>query len=68
MTGRWEDVLAAVLQAPARPADWSSVGASDDLSVVTRLLASAREPRSLEMPTGPAVGGGTRSTATPGSI
>jgi hypothetical protein len=58
VTGRWEDVLAAVLQAPSEPADWSSVGASDDLSVVTRLLASARGATVLEMPTGPAVGGG----------
>ena len=39
VTGRWEDVVAAVMQAPSEPADWSSVGASDDLAVVTRLLA-----------------------------
>jgi LytR cell envelope-related transcriptional attenuator len=58
VTGRWEDVVAAVMQAPSQAADWSSVGASDDLAVVTRLLASARGATVLELPTGPAVGGG----------
>ena len=53
MTGRWEDVVAAVMQAPTEPADWSSVGASDDLAVVTRLLASARGATVLELPTAP---------------
>src|SRR5207342_2299496 len=53
-----EDVVAGVMQTPTEPADWSSVGASDDLAVVTRLLASARGATVLELPTGPAVGGG----------
>jgi LytR cell envelope-related transcriptional attenuator len=58
VTGRWEDVIAAVLLAPSEAADWSTVGASDDLSVVSRLLASSRGATVYEMPTAPAVGGG----------
>jgi hypothetical protein len=58
VTGRWEDVIAAVLLAPSEAADWSAVGASDDLSVVSRLLAASRGATVYEMPTAPAVGGG----------
>lgn len=58
VTGRWEDVIAAVLLAPSEAADWSTVGASDDLSVVSQLLASSRGATVYEMPTAPAVGGG----------
>src|SRR4029077_16883589 len=65
VTGRWEDVAAAMMQAPPEPADWSSVGASDDLAVVTLLLASARGATVLELPTGPAVGGGVEGGRDP---
>jgi hypothetical protein len=60
VTGRWEDVIAAVLAAPSEPADWADVGASDDLAVVSRLLAASRGATVLEMPTAPATGGGVQ--------
>jgi hypothetical protein len=58
VTGRWEDMLAGVFGADSEPGDWASVGASDDLSKVSRLLAGAHDATVLEMPTAPALGGG----------
>ena len=58
VTGRWEGVLAGVLGADSETSDWATVGASDDLSQVSRLLAGAHGATVVEMPTAPALGGG----------
>ena len=50
-TGRWEDVLSGILQAPSEPSTWNGAGASDDLTLVGELLTAARGAPVLELPT-----------------
>jgi LytR cell envelope-related transcriptional attenuator/cell envelope-related transcriptional attenuator-like protein len=58
VTGRWEDLLAGVLDAAHESSAWGTVGDSDDPVVVSRLLAASTGATVLEMPTEPASGGG----------
>ena len=58
VTGRWEDLLAGVLDAAREASAWGTVGESDDPVVVSRLLAASTGATVLEMPTEPASGGG----------
>ena len=58
VTGRWEDLLAGVLDAAHEASAWGTVGDSDDPVVVSRLLAASTGATVLEMPTEPASGGG----------
>jgi hypothetical protein len=58
VTGRWEDLLAGVLDAAHESSAWATVGTSDDPVVVSRLLAASTGATVLEMPTEPASGGG----------
>jgi len=58
VTGRWEDLLAGVLDAAHESSAWGTIGESDDPVVVSRLLAASTGATVLEMPTGPASGGG----------
>jgi hypothetical protein len=58
VTGRWEDLLAGVLDAAHESSAWGTVGDSDDAVVVSRLLAAATGATVYEMPTEPASGGG----------
>jgi hypothetical protein len=57
-TGRWEDLLAGVLDAAHESSAWGTVGDSDDPVVVSRLLAASTGATVYEMPTEPASGGG----------
>ena len=58
VSGRWEDLLAGVLDAAKDSAAWGTVGESDDPVVVSRLLSASTGAPVYEMPTEPASGGG----------
>jgi hypothetical protein len=61
VTGRWEDLLAGVLDAAHESSAWGTIGDSDDPVVVSRLLAASTGASVLEMPTEPASGGGVEA-------
>jgi LytR cell envelope-related transcriptional attenuator/LytR_cpsA_psr family len=61
ITARWEEVLAGVFSAKAKPGAWSSlIGTTDDIDAARALLARAQTERAivLELPTAPAPDGG----------
>jgi len=64
-TGRWEDVLSGILQAPSDPSKWNGVGTSDDLSLVGELLTAARGAPVVELPTAASSQSGVNVDTTP---
>ncbi|HXY73227.1 MAG TPA: LytR C-terminal domain-containing protein [Actinomycetota bacterium] len=52
-TARWEDVLSGIMGASSSPSDWSTAGTTDDATVVSKIMASAKDATVVEMPTAP---------------
>ena len=62
---RWEDVLAGILEAKAKPSAWSTPpGTADDASAVTSLLQQAQGATVVEIQTAPSVQGGVEPDPT----